>query len=82
MDPTQYLWAEALARQQALRSEVARERLAALVSRPPQLAFRAVLARGLRNLANRLDGQGRATIISGPQRSRLTVCPTERQGAA
>jgi hypothetical protein len=53
------LWEEALARQHAMRSEVARQRLAAIVSKPRHPAFRAVLARGLRDLADWLDGQVR-----------------------
>jgi hypothetical protein len=53
------VWEEVLARQHALRREVARERLAAIVRKPRQRAYRAAVARGLRELANRLDGQAR-----------------------
>jgi hypothetical protein len=64
MDPSLPLWAEALGRQRAMRDEVARQRLAAVVSKPPQLAFRVVLARGLRELADRLDGQAPSGVRS------------------
>jgi hypothetical protein len=57
MDPNLSLWVDALARQQALRGEAARERLAAKVSKLTPHPFRVGLAGGLRLLANRLDPQ-------------------------
>jgi hypothetical protein len=57
IDPNLSLWADALARQQALRSEATRERLAAEVSKITPHPFRTLLAGGLRLIADWLDPQ-------------------------